>query len=62
MTPRERAPASGIFNSGAGIGALVGPTAVGLLLIHVGRRPAFQIAELIGYVPEGFDPGLPQPI
>jgi ACS family hexuronate transporter-like MFS transporter len=34
--PKERSLASGIFNSGAGIGALVGPTAVGLLLIHFG--------------------------
>jgi len=48
--PRERALASGIFNSGAGIGALVGPTAVGLLLIHFGWRPAFVIVGLIGYV------------
>jgi ACS family hexuronate transporter-like MFS transporter len=48
--PRERALASGIFNSGAGIGALVGPTAVGLLLIHLGWRPAFVIVGLIGYV------------
>ncbi len=47
--PRERALASGIFNSGAGIGALVGPTAVGLLLIHLGWRPAFVIVGLIGY-------------
>jgi len=48
--PRERALASGIFNSGAGIGALVGPTVVGLLLIHMGWRPAFIIVGLIGYV------------
>ena len=45
----ERSLASGIFNSGAGIGALVGPTAVGLLLIHFGWRPAFVIVGLIGY-------------
>ena len=48
--PKERSLASGIFNSGAGIGALVGPTAVGLLLIHFGWRPAFIIVGLIGYV------------
>jgi ACS family hexuronate transporter-like MFS transporter len=48
--PRERSLALGIFNSGAGIGALVGPTAVGLLLIHLGWRPAFVIVGLIGYV------------
>lgn len=48
--PRERSLASGIFNSGAGIGALVGPTAVGLLLIYVGWRPAFAIVGLIGYL------------
>ena len=48
--PKERSLASGIFNSGAGIGALVGPTAVGLLLIHLGWRPAFVIVGLIGYV------------
>src|SRR5262249_32301279 len=39
----------GIFNSGAGIGALIGPAAVGLLLIHLGWRPAFVIVGLIGY-------------
>lgn len=48
--PRERSLASGIFNSGAGIGALIGPTAVGLLLIHLGWRPAFVIVGLIGFV------------
>jgi ACS family hexuronate transporter-like MFS transporter len=47
---QERSLASGIFNSGAGIGALVGPTAVGLLLIHIGWRPAFVIVGLIGYL------------
>jgi MFS transporter, ACS family, hexuronate transporter len=50
FAPKERSLASGIFNSGAGIGALVGPTAVGLLLIHLGWRPAFVIVGLIGYV------------
>lgn len=48
--PRERSLASGIFNSGAGIGALVGPTAVGLLLIHFGWRPAFVVVGLVGYL------------
>jgi len=48
--PQERSLASGIFNSGAGIGALVGPTAVGLLLIYLGWRPAFVIVGLIGYL------------
>jgi ACS family hexuronate transporter-like MFS transporter len=48
--PRERSLASGIFNSGAGIGALIGPTVVGLLLIHFGWRPAFVVVGLIGYV------------
>jgi len=47
--PKERSLASGIFNSGAGIGAMVGPTAVALLLIHLGWRPAFVIVGLIGY-------------
>ena len=47
--PKERSLASGIFNSGAGIGAMVGPTAVALLLIHFGWRPAFVIVGLIGY-------------
>jgi ACS family hexuronate transporter-like MFS transporter len=47
---KERSLASGIFNSGAGIGAMVGPTAVGLLLIHFGWRPAFVVVGLIGYV------------
>ena len=48
--PRERSLASGIFNSGAGIGALIGPPAVGLLLLHFGWRPAFVIVGLIGYL------------
>jgi MFS transporter, ACS family, aldohexuronate transporter len=48
--PAERALASGIFNSGAGLGALVGPTAVGLLLIHFGWRAAFVLVGLIGFV------------
>ena len=47
---KERSLASGIFNSGASIGALIGPTAVGLLLIHLGWRWAFVIVGLIGYV------------
>ena len=47
--PRERSLASGIFNSGAGIGALIGPTAVGLLLIHLGWRAAFVIVGVVGY-------------
>ncbi len=50
FSPRERSLASGIFNSGAGIGALIGPTAVGLLLLHFGWRPAFIVVGLIGYV------------
>jgi len=48
--PRERSFASGLFNSGAGIGALIGPTVVGLLLIHLGWRPAFVIVGILGYV------------
>lgn len=50
FAPKERSLASGIFNSGAGLGALVGPTAVGLLLLHYGWRPAFVAVGLIGYL------------
>lgn len=50
FAPRERSLASGIFNSGAGLGALIGPTAVGLLLLHYGWRPAFVAVGLLGYL------------
>lgn len=48
--PRERALASGIFNSGAAIGAIVAPPLVAALVLTVGWQAAFVIVGLLGYV------------
>src|SRR5580765_11090 len=45
---RERALATGIFNSGANIGALVAPLAVPYLALHYGWRSAFVATGAIG--------------
>lgn len=47
---RERALATGIFNSGANIGATVAPLAVPWLAIHYGWRSAFVITGGAGFV------------
>lgn len=41
--PRERALATGIFNSGAGVGAILAPLAVPWVAVHFGWRAAFLI-------------------
>jgi ACS family hexuronate transporter-like MFS transporter len=41
--PRERALATGIFNSGAGVGAIVAPLAVPWVALHFGWRASFLI-------------------
>ncbi len=46
---RERALASGIFNSGAAIGAVAGPPLAALLVYYVGWRAAFAAVGLLGY-------------
>lgn len=45
---RERALATGIFNSGANIGALAAPLAVPYLALHYGWRSAFVITGALG--------------
>jgi len=47
---RERAFATGIFNSGSNIGALAAPLAVPYLAVHYGWRSAFLITGLLGIV------------
>jgi len=50
FSPRERSFASGIFNSGSGVGALLGPPTIGLLLYRFGWRPAFLVVGGLGYL------------
>jgi MFS transporter, ACS family, hexuronate transporter len=47
---RERALATGIFNSGANIGALLVPMIVPYLVIHFGWRSAFLATGIPGFV------------
>jgi len=47
--PKERALASGIFNSGAAIGALIAPPLVAWLVITWGWPTAFVVAGASGY-------------
>jgi ACS family hexuronate transporter-like MFS transporter len=47
---RERALASGIFNSGAAIGAILAPPLVTWLVLRYGWQSAFVIVGLSGYV------------
>ena len=41
--PRERSLATGIFNSGAGVGAILAPFLVPWVALHFGRRASFLI-------------------
>ncbi len=47
---RERALATGIFNSGANIGAVVAPLVVPYLAVHYGWRPAFIFTGAVGFL------------
>lgn len=47
---RERALATGIFNSGSNIGATVAPLAVPWLAVHYGWRSAFLITAASGFL------------
>lgn len=47
---RERALATGIFNSGANIGALVTPPVVAFLVAHFGWRASFIFTGLLGFL------------
>jgi ACS family hexuronate transporter-like MFS transporter len=44
--PRERALATGIFNSGAGVGAIVAPIMVPIVADHFGWRAAFLVTGI----------------
>src|SRR5437763_4133160 len=46
----ERALATGIFNAGTNIGAIVAPIAVPLIAARWGWRPAFVLTGAIGFV------------
>src|SRR5579863_6601815 len=45
---RERALASGIFNSGSSVGAILAPPIVAWILLSFGWRPAFLVIGLCG--------------
>ena len=47
---KERALATGIFNSGANIGAIVAPLTVPFIALHYGWKWTFIITGLIGFV------------
>lgn len=48
--PRERALATGIFNSGASVGAILAPLAVPWVALHFGWRSAFLITGLFSLI------------
>jgi ACS family hexuronate transporter-like MFS transporter len=43
FSPRERALATGIFNSGAGVGAILAPFIVPMVMLHFGWRACFLV-------------------
>ena len=47
---RERALATGVFNSGSNVGAIVAPLAVPWIAFHLGWRAAFLITGSIGFL------------
>jgi len=48
--PGERSLASGIFNSGASIGAILAPPLVAFIVLRMGWREAFVTVGLVGFV------------
>lgn len=50
FTAAQRGLATGIFTSGAGIGALIAPPALVFLTLHFGWRSAFVISGLLGFL------------
>jgi ACS family hexuronate transporter-like MFS transporter len=48
--PKERALASGIFNSGAAIGAVAAPPLIAWIVVRWGWREAFVAVGLLGYL------------
>jgi ACS family hexuronate transporter-like MFS transporter len=51
---KERALATGIFNSGSNVGAIVGPLAVPFIAVRYGWQWAFILTGLLGFVWLGF--------
>jgi Sugar phosphate permease len=47
---KERALASGIFNSGSSIGAVIAPPLVAWIVIRIGWPPAFLLVGALGFV------------
>lgn len=50
FSPKERALATGIFNSGASVGAILAPLAVPWVALHFGWRSAFLITGLFSAI------------
>ncbi|WP_239461264.1 MFS transporter [Occallatibacter savannae] len=48
--PRERSLATGIFNSGAGVGAIVAPVLVPWVAVHFGWRASFLVTGIFSLV------------
>ncbi|RPJ54085.1 MAG: MFS transporter [Acidobacteria bacterium] len=48
LSPKDRALANGIFNSGAAAGAIIAPLIVTLVTLHFGWRSAFVITGALG--------------
>ena len=48
--PEERSHASGIFNSGASIGAILAPPLLAAIMLASGWRTAFVVIGLLGFV------------
>src|SRR5436305_1166139 len=46
----ERALASGIFNSGSSIGAILAPPVIAFIVLQLGWRPAFFIIGTLGFL------------
>jgi len=47
---RERSLATGIFNAGSNVGAVVAPIIVPLIVVHWGWRPAFVVTGAVGFL------------
>ncbi|MFA6185649.1 MAG: MFS transporter [Phycisphaerae bacterium] len=47
---RERALATGIFNMGAGFGAIIAPPLIGVLIIYYGWQAGFIVTGLVGFI------------
>ena len=48
--PKERALATGIFNSGAGVGAIVAPLVVPWVALHFGWRASFLVTGIFSAI------------